>query len=209
MSDSVMYRRDKTVQNSTAMHSIIRRLIFWNISYRYARIIHTHASTRKKRKRQEKQEKTRKEARKGKENCWWRHELRQLWYSRVPPWVCVLPGVFLSSRVTGACPVTTDLITQVNVRTTTTIRVLLCTILSVYSSFAFFIELYYSRFHFYMFLVRQLRQLWHMRVPPWVVCVFSPGYSSAPEWLEPVLWPRTWLCELMWEQQQQHSFGSR
>ena len=26
---------------------------------------------------------------------------------------------------------------------------------------------------------------------------------SAPEWLEPVLWPRTWLCELMWEQQQQ------
>ena len=29
-------------------------------------------------------------------------------------------GVFLSSRVTGACPVTTDLIARVNVRTTTT-----------------------------------------------------------------------------------------
>ena len=40
---------------------------------------------------------------------------------RVPPWVvCVFPGVFLSSRVTGACPVTTDLIMRVNVRTTTT-----------------------------------------------------------------------------------------
>ena len=37
------------------------------------------------------------------------------------------------------------------------------------------------------------------------LCVFSLGYSSAPEWLEPVLWPRTWLCELMWEQQQQRS----
>ena len=35
--------------------------------------------------------------------------------------VCVFPpGVFLSSRVTGACPVTTDLIMRVNVRTTTT-----------------------------------------------------------------------------------------
>ena len=34
---------------------------------------------------------------------------------------CVFfPGVFLSSRVTGACPVTTDLIMRVNVRTTTT-----------------------------------------------------------------------------------------
>ena len=33
--------------------------------------------------------------------------------------VCVLlPGVFLSSRVTRACPVTTDLIMRVNVRTT-------------------------------------------------------------------------------------------
>ena len=30
------------------------------------------------------------------------------------------PGVFLSSRVTGACPVTTDLIVRVNVRTPTT-----------------------------------------------------------------------------------------
>ena len=40
---------------------------------------------------------------------------------RVPPWVvCVVHGVFLSSRVTGACPVTTDLIMRVNVRTTTT-----------------------------------------------------------------------------------------
>ena len=34
--------------------------------------------------------------------------------------VCVFPGVFLSSRVTGACPVTTDLIMRLNVRTTTT-----------------------------------------------------------------------------------------
>ena len=34
---------------------------------------------------------------------------------------CVFfPGVFLSSRVTGAWPVTTDLIKRVNVRTTTT-----------------------------------------------------------------------------------------
>ena len=29
------------------------------------------------------------------------------------------PGVFLSSRVTGACPVTTDLIMRVNMRATT------------------------------------------------------------------------------------------
>ena len=37
--------------------------------------------------------------------------------------VCVFfPGVFLSSRVTGACPVTTDLIMRGNVRTTTTAR---------------------------------------------------------------------------------------
>ena len=35
------------------------------------------------------------------------------------------------------------------------------------------------------------------------VSVFSVGYPSTPEWLEPVLWPRTWWCELMWEQQQQ------
>ena len=34
-------------------------------------------------------------------------------------WLFVLfPGVFLSSRVTGACSVTTDLIMRVNVRTT-------------------------------------------------------------------------------------------
>ena len=40
---------------------------------------------------------------------------------RVPPWVvCVVPGVFLSSRVNGACPVTTDLIMRVDVRTTPT-----------------------------------------------------------------------------------------
>ena len=32
------------------------------------------------------------------------------------------PGVFLHSRVTGACPVTTDLIMRVNVRTKTTRR---------------------------------------------------------------------------------------
>ena len=32
------------------------------------------------------------------------------------------PGVFLGSRVTGACPVTTDLTMRVNVRTTTTTR---------------------------------------------------------------------------------------
>ena len=55
--------------------------------------------------------------------CFWRrHELRQLWLMRVPPLVCLclFPGVFLSFRVTGACPVTTDLIMRVNVRTTTT-----------------------------------------------------------------------------------------
>ena len=32
----------------------------------------------------------------------------------------VLHGLFLSSRVTGACPVTTDLIMRVNVRTAAT-----------------------------------------------------------------------------------------
>ena len=32
---------------------------------------------------------------------------------------CFLSGVFLGSRVTGACPVTTDLFKRVNVRTTT------------------------------------------------------------------------------------------
>ena len=35
----------------------------------------------------------------------------------------VFPGVFLSSRGTGACPVTTDLIMRVSVRTTTLIVV--------------------------------------------------------------------------------------
>ena len=40
---------------------------------------------------------------------------------QVSPLVCVFcPGVFLSPRVTGACPVTTDLTMRVNVRTTTT-----------------------------------------------------------------------------------------
>ena len=41
---------------------------------------------------------------------------------RLPPLICLcfFPGVFLSSKVTGACPVTTDLIMRVNVRTTTT-----------------------------------------------------------------------------------------
>ena len=34
-------------------------------------------------------------------------------------WFVFFPGAFLSSRVTGACPVTTDLIMRVNVRTTT------------------------------------------------------------------------------------------
>ena len=33
-------------------------------------------------------------------------------------YLCFFPGVFLISRVTGACPVTTDLIMRVNVRTT-------------------------------------------------------------------------------------------
>ena len=37
--------------------------------------------------------------------------------------VCVFPGVFLSSRVTEACPATTDLIMRVNVRTTTTCHI--------------------------------------------------------------------------------------
>ena len=43
---------------------------------------------------------------------------------RVPLLVrsCFFLGVFLHSRVTGACPVTTDLIMRVNVRTTTGTR---------------------------------------------------------------------------------------
>ena len=44
-------------------------------------------------------------------------------YMGVPPLLISLfiffPGVFLSSRVTGACPVTTDLVVRVKVRTTT------------------------------------------------------------------------------------------
>ena len=36
------------------------------------------------------------------------------------------PGVFFSSRVTGACPVNTDLMMQVNVRTTTTATIYGC-----------------------------------------------------------------------------------
>ena len=46
-------------------------------------------------------------------------------FMRVPPLVCLcfFPGVFVSSRVTGACPVTTDLIMRVNVRTTTNIKI--------------------------------------------------------------------------------------
>ena len=40
---------------------------------------------------------------------------------RVPPLVrlCFFPGVLVSSRVAGACPVTTDMIMRVNVITTT------------------------------------------------------------------------------------------
>ena len=39
-------------------------------------------------------------------------------HMRVPLLVCLcfFPGVFLSSRVTGACPVTTDVIIRVGVR---------------------------------------------------------------------------------------------
>ena len=54
---------------------------------------------------------------------WRRHELRQLAviYSCTTFGLFVFfPRVFLSSGVTGACPVTTDLIMRVNVRTTTT-----------------------------------------------------------------------------------------
>ena len=41
---------------------------------------------------------------------------------RVPPFLvlCFFPGVFLSSRVLRACPVTEDLIMRVSVRTSTT-----------------------------------------------------------------------------------------
>ena len=40
--------------------------------------------------------------------------------------LCFVSGVFLSSRVTGACPVTTDLIMRVNVRTTTSASGVCC-----------------------------------------------------------------------------------
>ena len=54
--------------------------------------------------------------------CFWRrHEWRQRCDICVYPTFgfCFFPGVFLSSRVTEACPVTTDLVMLVNVRTTT------------------------------------------------------------------------------------------
>ena len=46
----------------------------------------------------------------------------------------------------------------------------------------------------------ELRQLWYTSACKTFGCsCFSLGFSSAPEWLEPVLWPRTWdyasLCE--------------
>ena len=52
----------------------------------------------------------------------WRSlEKGRLWYMRVSPlvYLCFFSGVFLSSGVTGACPVTTDLVTRVDVRTKT------------------------------------------------------------------------------------------
>ena len=56
---------------------------------------------------------------------WWRHQLiasaLDFIYARVYHLsfgLCFFAGVFLSSRVTGAYPVTTDLIMRVNVRTT-------------------------------------------------------------------------------------------
>ena len=67
-------------------------------------------------------------------------------------------------------------------------------------------------------LISEFRSCWYIRVSGGGLncvscvcvyhlglCVFFPGYSSAPELLEPALWPRTWLCELMWGQQRQHS----
>ena len=38
-------------------------------------------------------------------------------------WFVFFPGEFLRPRVTGACPVTTDLIMRVKVRTTTTVYI--------------------------------------------------------------------------------------
>ena len=40
------------------------------------------------------------------------------------------PGVFLSSRETGACPTTTDLLMRVNVRTATTTTTYICCLCS-------------------------------------------------------------------------------
>ena len=63
--------------------------------------------------------------------------MRHLLYMRVPPLVRLrfFAGVFLSYRMTGACAVTTDLITRVNVRTTKTttttiVRLKCCTMLT-------------------------------------------------------------------------------
>ena len=53
------------------------------------------------------------------------------------------PGVFLSSRVTGACPVTTDLIMRVNVRTTTTVYRIESSLLALlFGVIAYYCELY-------------------------------------------------------------------
>ena len=41
-------------------------------------------------------------------------------YSSTTFGLCFFPGVVLSSRVSGACPVTTDLIMRVNMRTKAT-----------------------------------------------------------------------------------------
>ena len=58
--------------------------------------------------------------------CWRRHELLHDTQLRGMRLILVsfefvfFPGVFLSPRATGACPLTTDLIMRVNVRTITT-----------------------------------------------------------------------------------------
>ena len=64
-----------------------------------------------------------------------------LWFVGVFPW-----GVFLSSRLTGACPVATDLIMRVNVRTTTTTTTtIMCKHVLIY------FVLFYSRLFFFFF----------------------------------------------------------
>ena len=83
--------------------------------------------------------------------------------------VCVflLSGVFLSSRVTGACPVTTELTMRVNVRTTTT-----TTTTMVYNGYYFVI------------LEKKMRCLrpWLVSVTTWskkneiLTVLFSPRY---------------------------------